>query len=590
MSSFTNATGFVNVMSQEGAMAQYTTARPTSTIFRYRSIQHPVFAQGWYHENFDKGKSAYLGEVLRYTASRNKDCQCDTLIQYDFPGLLNAQYHGPHAGTADRMIEVLHPDLCLNYNDVAVVSSGVATGVHCIDERLCKLMAGSGANGAIRKGHGQPHWTDGVALAAIKYVDFSLGGQRLDRQDAQAMYSWHLLNNVNVPFKMLGLAQDRGNNDLELKRDSMTFQRKYAPLCFTFCRHPSMSIPLISNIYNNLVIECELQAPSALVKNYSGAGNSAGATSNYVSVHTTLTSDDALLGPTALSATGLTIQAKSGMLPMTKDVTNFYTCVRGNENTIEASRSRGRNIACAQKSGLGAAALTSSTLTASQCPVAIVSRVFFLGPQERYAFASNSHCQVVEACQRLKASVTNVPSYTFRTDQLQNSCSALYVCPIYRRQLSCNEYFNYGGAHDAVRGGSLPAISTIQMTSGGAELFHTADESFYGQVQPYIHTKNVVPNGRRSYGMHFGAKQNGVGPVQFLGGVNLSRTPNSAVTIGFQSNCWTKGTGETEVAGVQLAAHTSTIMEVELVVWNYNVLCYRGGVGGYKFTQSNNSL
>ncbi len=579
----TSASAYVNNINNEGGMRHYTTAKPTATMFRHRSVQHPVFAQGWYFENMDKGASAYLGESLTYTASRNKDVHCDTLVQFDLPGIGNAQYIDSNAGDQDRWVEVLHPDLQHRYEQVAATQTASGFTTHSISERLCRLNAGTGANGARRKESGQPHWCDGVALAAIKSMEYSLGGQRMDRHDKHALYTWHLLNNVNVPHKMLGLAESRANNDLELKTDSMAFQRKYCPAVFTFCRHPSMAIPLISNIYNNLVINLELEPFHALIKNYSGAGNSAGSTVNSVTTHTGLDAATAILAPpprtAALGDTQADVAAAMEAIPTT---TQFYTFVRGKEDTLAASRARGRNLYSAHKTNPGTdVKLTATTLTQDQCPVAVVSRVFFLGPQERYAFASNAHCQVIEACQRVKHSITNQTSYTFRTDTLQNSCSSIYVCPLYRRQLACNEHFDYGGAIDYIRNRSFPAISTVQFTTGGADMYSAADESFFLHVQPYVHNSNVACSGRRAYPMHFGAKQNGKGPVQFLGGVNLSRSPNSQVTIEFAPNLWNAASGETEVVDVQLLAETSTTMEVEFVVWNYNVLCYRGGVGGY---------
>lgn len=603
MVTHTNANAYVQSINQQGAMATYTTAKPTATMFRYTSVHHPAFAQGWYHENFDKGASAYLGDSLTYTASRNKDVHCDTLIQYDLPGIGNVQYltdSGTPPASESRWAEVLHPDLQVRYNEIAQIQTGTAYETYSISEDLLSLYAGSGANGAIRKGSGQPHWCDGVALAAIKGVEYTLGGQRMDRHDKHAMYTWHLLNNVNVPFKMMGLAESRENNDYELKTDSMAFQRKYAPLCFTFCRHPSMAIPLISNIYNNLVINVDLEPFHALIKNYSGAGNSAGGTVNQVIPHVTTLAANFVAGPGQLSASGYITDSKiisdlAAISGGSASGKQFYTFVRKNEDTLAASRSRGRNLACAQDaatSALGSTVLTATNLAQTQCPVAVVSRVFFLGPQERYAFASNAHCQVVEACQRIKSQITNQPSYTFRTDTLQNSCSSLYVVPLYRRQLACNEHFDYGGAYDYMRQRSFPAISSIKFTTGGADLYAEADESFFRHVQPSVHNANVCPGGRRAYPLHLGAKQNGKGPVQFLGGVNLSRSPNSQVTIAFPTNLWAAATGETEnddlsapLGAFQLPADTSTIMEVEFVVWNYNVLCYRGGVGGFKFTR-----
>ena len=44
-------------------------------------------------------------------------------------------------------------------------------------------------------------------MAMIMGVEYQLGGQRMDRHDKHTLYTWHLLNQVNVPYKMLGLAE-----------------------------------------------------------------------------------------------------------------------------------------------------------------------------------------------------------------------------------------------------------------------------------------------------------------------------------------------------------------------------------------------
>ena len=85
--------------------------------------------------------------------------------------------------------------------------------------------------------------------------------------------------------------------------------------------------------------------------------------------------------------------------------------------------------------------------------------------------------------------------------------------------------------------------------------------------------------------MNFGIQANAMGPVQYRGAVNLSRSVNSQCKLGFASSMWNVGT-----TNWAKAATATTVLDIEFVVWNYNVLAYRGGIGGYKFTQSNNSL
>lgn len=574
MHTHTNANAYVHAINSQGSIAQYTTANPTATIFRYTSVHFTAFGQGWYFEHFDKGASAYLGESLTYTASRNCDIHADTLIAQDYPGIGNYQLvDDDPAGEGAKVklpLEVIHPDpeMGKRYQD----ASGLAPGTTAAYVNETHCIATDAAGNFSRKRQGQPYYTDGVAMAAIKGVEYGCGGQRMDRHDKHTLYTWHLLNNVNVPHNMLGLSEAGANDpgQVELKKNSMAFRRLYCPLVFSFCRHPAMAIPLISNMYNNLIVNVDLEPFSALICNYSGAGvNGASSTSSIK-----LWEDD---GPNGFS----TITAGQ----------QFYTRKRKNEESLAASRARGRDLRTANKNGFPAdTALTATDLVKTDFPVSVVSRVFFLGPQERYAFASNPHCQVVEACQRVKHSVTKQSSYTFRTDTLQNACSVMYTCPLYRPNIAANQHFDYGGAYDHVRQQSFPAVTTLQFTANGADLYAEADESFYRHVQPYCHHANNATGNRKLYPMNFGSKANGRGPVQYMGAINLSRSVNSQATVGFASNMWAAASDAADEDDLGASADATRPLEVEFEVWNYNVLCHRGGIGGYKFTQSNNSL
>jgi len=542
---FTNANAAVFSLSSQGAFARYSTAEPSMTFFRYNAQQATSFGQAWFFENFDKGASAYLGESLTYTASRNCDIHEQTLIAVDLPGIGNMQFANSKAA------EVVVDDK--KYGDIGAAvaipetDGGDGDGFRSTD---------AAANFA-RLREGCPYYTDGVAMAMIKGVEYQLGGQRMDRHDKHTLYTWHLLNQVNVPHKMLGLYE---HDTKELKRDSMSFQRKYCPLVFSFCRHPSMGIPLISNMYNNLIIQVDLEPFSSLICNLSSAEVDAAGSAPSVKAPATCVDTD---------FNGL----------------QFWTRKRTGETTLAASRARGRDLA---QCGLGAGT-AASDLAKEDFPVSVVSRVFFLGPQERYAFASNAHAQVVEACQRVKHSVTKQTEYTFRTDTLQNACSVMYVVPQYRPQVAANRWFDYGGANDHTRDRSWPALTTVGFSTNGADVYSEQDASFYQQVQPYAHHRNSARGARKVYPLNFGIQANAQGPVQYRGAINLSRSVNSQAKLAFASNMWDTA----KASATDLWSHktpSTTVLDIEFVVWNYNVLAYRGGVGGYKFTQSNNSL
>ena len=542
---FTNANAPVFALSSQGAFARFSTASPTMTFFRYNAQQSTSFGQAWFFENFDKGASAYLGESLTYTASRNCDIHEQTLIAVDLPGIGNFKYLAADGSATPAVeegaTELLEASLTATYGDVIQAASA-------IDESAA--TATDAAGNFKRKGQGQPYYCDGVSMAMIKGVEYQLGGQRMDRHDKHTLYTWHILNQANVPHKMLGLAE---HDEKELKADSMAFQRKYCPLVFSFCRHPSMGIPLISNMYNNLIVQVDLEPFSALICNYAGSGsNAAGSVSS-------------------VDASGA-----------------YYTRKRGGETTLAESRTRIRTLQ-GPATAIPAAGVTDTDLAKEDFPVSVVSRVFFLGPQERYAFASNAHAQVVEACQRVKHSITKQTEYTFRTDTLQNACSVMYVVPQYRPQIAANRHFDYGGTHDHIRDRSWPALTTIGFSTNGADVYSEQDASFYQQVQPYAHHRNSARGDRKVYPLNFGIQANAQGPVQYRGAINLSRSVNSQAKLGFASNMWGDSTTYTANAYAPALAN-STVLDIEFVVWNYNVMTYRGGVGGFKFTQSNNSL
>ena len=576
---FTVANGAVLQLHAGGNMADYLSGDPDATAFRYTSVRFTSFGMAWFFENFDKGAASYLGETLTYTASRNCDIHEMTLFRYELPGIGNFQYASGYG-----KVEVVNDSICQQY--MYLPSSRSTPVAACVGESY--FQATDGTN-FIRRGEGQPYYTDGVALAAVKGVEYKVGGQRMDRHDKYALYTWILLNSgsIGVPFDMCGLASSTANKNKELKSASMAFQVKYCPLIFSFCRAPSMGAPLISNMYNNLIIEAEFEPFSSLICNYAGSGlNGAAATTTVKPWKTVDVSVDI----------GCFIGALPGVTAVAGDIATtveFYTLKREKEDTLANSYSRGRDLRVADVQ-LAAAAVTTTTtgvLAQTDFPVSVVSRVFFLGPEERTAFASNSFSQTVEACQRVKTSTTQAASVTYRTDTFQNASSVMYVVPIYKPNVAANQYFTHGGCYDIVRDTTFPAFNTIELSTNGATLYAASDESFYRMVQPYAHHSNVLDTGRRVYAMNFGTRANSRGPVQAIGYLNFSRTTNSQVTITHPPNMWAVqgDSGDDSIVG-NITASTSTNLDVEFILWNYNLLTYKGGIAGYRYTQSNNSI
>jgi hypothetical protein len=592
---FTVANGAVLQLHAGGNMADYLSGDPDATAFRYTSVRFTSFGMAWFFENFDKGAASYLGETLTYTASRNCDIHEMTLFRYELPGIGNYQTFADNTPTnaLDQVYEVLNDDLCPGYQAIAsVLSSSAETKSACVAES--RFKAGDTTN-FVRRGEGQPYYTDGVALAAVKGVEYKVGGQRMDRHDKYALYTWLLLNSgsIGVPFEMCGLASSFAQNNIELKAASMSFQVKYCPLIFSFCRAPSMGAPLISNMYNNLIIEAEFEPFSALICNYSGTGLNGAQGTTAVAPYVNMAVGVPYTGIVG-SAAVLNSSAGGASIGAMTTAATFYTLKRAREDSLTNSYARGKDLAVATKQGLTPAAtatLTSATTGApsqTDFPVSVVSRVFFLGPEERTAFASNSFSQTVEACQRLRISTTQASSVTYRTDTFQNASSVMYVVPVYKPNLAANDYFCMGGAVDGIRNTTFPAINTLELSTNGATLYAQSDESFYRMVQPYAHHSNVLAPGRRVYALNFGTRANSRGPVQAIGYLNFSRTTNSQITATHPANMWTALS--TDGTSSNLGTSATVNLDMEFILWNYNLLTYKGGIAGYRYTQSNNSL
>jgi hypothetical protein len=578
---FTTASAPVMMLYIGGAIAQFLSAMPDATAFRYTAVRFTTFGQAWYFENFSKGATSYLGESLTYEATRNKDIHEATFVRYELPGLMNVAWAQGNDTTADDrrnyLIEAIHPSLKFDYDVVANSGDDIVNTRSCVSEAFMTATDGSTVTDTASKyrrtGEGQPYYTDGVAIAAIKSVDFEIGGQRMDRHDKYAIYTWLMLNSgsIGVPLDMCGLSEGSGNH-ADLKAASMAFQVKYCPLVFSFCRAPSMGAPLISNMYNNLTLRMEFEPFSALICNYSGSGVSGSMGASKVYSRVIITQDD-IQGAVAVAATTTDI----GLTDLAAN-TRFWTRVRKYESTLTESYARGRDLRTANKLGYASqyqitdpTAITDTDLVQTLFPVSIVSRAYFLGPEERTAFASNAFNQIVECCQRLTESTTQAASKTFRVDQFQNAASTLYVCPITKTSLAYNSYFDFGGTYDQVRKRTFPAITTIELSTNGAVLYQASDESFFRMVQPYAHHSNVLPSWRRVYAMNFGIRANARGPVQANGYMNFSRTANAMITVTFASNIWAVGADGLDGLVANPTFSTTTTVQLLFIVWNYNV-------------------
>lgn len=580
-----NATGAVIMTNAQGNIKRYLTDDPTATIFRFSAQRFTPFGSAIYFEDFDSNSNAYLGNTCKHTFNRNCDVAGAKFIRTERPGIGNYQTFETAASSGSYVYaEIVHKDLVRRYNDVAS-GDGLAESGGAVPEEndsapgFCTATDAAGGFKKIRSG--QPFYTDGFGFAEIDWCQFHTGGQHNDRHDGDYMYLWHEINSSEgcVPRELVGSANSRENNDLELKKASMKASVTYTPLCFTFCRAPSMAMPLISTMYNSASLEVKFRNFSELICNYSGAGNNANGSVSSVTT------------PTGLTAPGVLVSA-----------TTLQTAKRLHEDTMTNSKNRGIALVTAEDNGFTTAASAAGVLTSANnnmalantdFPVSLVSLVYFLAPGERAAFASSSFYQIVEATQKLTMTTGKTAELAFRTDQLMNAVTQIYVAPKWPEQMAANEHFTYGGANDHVCGGTFEAITDLKFTTNGSVQFQKSHESFYRKVQPFLHHNRMPSKGRRTLSMSWGAKANGRGPVQIIGYINLSRTTNSELRIGLAKNMWERSTQDDATTSHASAASLAVRGAMQLLIKVYGnngqVQKYLGGVTGFVYTQANSS-
>lgn len=107
-------------------------------------------------------------------------------------------------------------------------------------------------------------WLNWIGHVLIDSVEFSIGGQRIDRHTGEWLHLWNELSqsleNSSTYAEMVGnipkLTQIQSSNNSST--DVLTEEYKlYIPLQFWFCRHPGLALPIIA--LNNSEIKVDIE-------------------------------------------------------------------------------------------------------------------------------------------------------------------------------------------------------------------------------------------------------------------------------------------------------------------------------------------
>ena len=102
-------------------------------------------------------------------------------------------------------------------------------------------------------------WVKNIGHSLIEYIEFYIGGVKIDKLDGQWIDIWHELyddkDKEDTYKKMIGDIEDLTSFNTDIK-NSYTL---YIPIPFWFCKHIGLSLPLISLQYNTINIKIKFK-------------------------------------------------------------------------------------------------------------------------------------------------------------------------------------------------------------------------------------------------------------------------------------------------------------------------------------------
>lgn len=196
-----------------GAQDIYLTGNPQITFFKVVYRRHTNFAIEAIEQVFNGNPN--FGQKVSATISRNGDLINSIYLQVQFPALSVNSVYSPSTS----------PDL---------VPASVA-------------------------------WTNSLGHALIRYCDFEVGGQRVDRHYGMWLELWNELTQtaekINGYNSMIGAY----HTNIGLNGNANSPRIYYIPLMFWFCTNPGLSLPLIALQYHEVKISMEFRNLNELI-------------------------------------------------------------------------------------------------------------------------------------------------------------------------------------------------------------------------------------------------------------------------------------------------------------------------------------
>lgn len=355
-------------------------------------------------------------------------------------------------------------------------------------------------------------YVDNIGCALVKAVELEIGGVVVDRTPGDFMQIWHELtknNNARGLARMLGDCEPL--TAFSTEKSSYTL---YIPLLFWFCRHTSLSLPIIAlehsdvkiNVEFNTIENCIVVGPSHYIDIVEDVVNfeqgeivsQSGAVSKFMHFDEIANrlfylkcQSKAFTGGELRGATGYSVTAKAGAV---------------------------------ESKAIDIPSLFNSSLNVALNKAYLLVDMVYLDVQERLSFARSDHDILFDYLQFDNDRIV-VNNY----NKLKIGYSSLARELIVRGQLDtlaqgpCKDLFNYCAS--VQRTSSL--IKSMRIFLGGNERENISGTYLYNLIQPFQHHRAAAPEGVMVYSFSLYPEQH-----QASGAINLSRIDDFTIELG----------------------------------------------------------
>lgn len=341
-------------------------------------------------------------------------------------------------------------------------------------------------------------WVNNIGYTIIDYVELEIGGKIIDKEYGEWLFIWNELNKTNTfdgLNKMIGNVPEL--TEFSTYKDEYTL---YIPLQFWFCRHQSLSLPIIALQHSEVKINvkfsplenCIIAGPTHYI--YLSDAVCLFSPYELISVNSSyiqfINFDESTmqlgyikLDPTVELAQGDVLVGCTSKYKTTvySIESNLYSDIIDNSEILNLTptNSMFRNI---------------FNLTISDAFLFV--DYIYLDRQERNNFLKNDHLYLVDYCQydneKIVYNVTNKIKLGY-----SHPTKELYVRAQLQLMVNNNDFYrdhyNFTTSFNKTNGKSL--INKILIKINGNKRETDYNKNFYTNVQTYQHHKTFLPKG-----------------------------------------------------------------------------------------------